>query len=266
MFDFIHITFIDILDIVLVGLLIFEIIRFFRKTSVMGVFLGILAIYVTWLIVRALNMKLLSFILGQILGVGVIALIILFQPEIRHMLNRLAVQSGLTRRTGELFNRIMGIKEEKMGSESAEELGEAVRAMSAEKTGALIVLQHKSSMEEYMNTGDRFEADINRRLITNIFFKNSPLHDGAMIIIGDHIAAARCQLPMTNRTDIPAHYGMRHRAAIGLTEDTDADVLVVSEETGNVSFVRGGEITTVNDVKELRQLLSSLMMTDEEGD
>jgi DNA integrity scanning protein DisA with diadenylate cyclase activity len=136
--------------------------------------------------------------------------------------------------------------------------------MSAEKTGALIVLQHKSSMEDYMNTGDRFEADINRRLITNIFFKNSPLHDGAMIVVGDHIAAARCQLPMTNRTDIPAHYGMRHRAAIGLTEDTDADVLVVSEETGNVSFVRGGEIQTVNDVKELRQLLSSLMTQEEE--
>jgi len=151
-----------------------------------------------------------------------------------------------------------------MGSRSVEELVEAVRTMSAEKTGALIVLQHKSSMEDYMNTGDRFEADINRRLITNIFFKNSPLHDGAMIVVGDHIAAARCQLPMTNRTDIPAHYGMRHRAAIGLTEDTDADVLVVSEETGNVSFVRGGEIQTVNDVKELRQLLSSLMTQEEE--
>ena len=131
--------------------------------------------------------------------------------------------------------------------------------MSAEKTGALIVLQHKTSMEEYIATGDKFEAEINRRLIMNIFFKNSPLHDGAMIIVGNHIAAARCQLPMTNRTDIPAHYGMRHRAAIGLTEDTDADVLVVSEETGNVSFVRGGEITTVQDMKQLRTLLVSIM-------
>ena len=146
-----------------------------------------------------------------------------------------------------------------MGSRSVEELGEAVRAMSAEKTGALIVLQHKTSMEEYIATGDKFEAEINRRLIMNIFFKNSPLHDGAMIIVGNHRAAARCQLPMTNRTDIPAHYGMRHRAAIGLTEDTDADVLVVSEETGNVSFVRGGEITTVQDMKQLRTLLVSIM-------
>jgi DNA integrity scanning protein DisA with diadenylate cyclase activity len=118
-------------------------------------------------------------------------------------------------------------------------------------------------MEKYMSSGDAFEADINRRLIMNIFFKNSPLHDGAMIIIGDHIAAARCQLPMTNRTDIPAHYGMRHRAAIGLTEDTDADVIVVSEETGHVSFVRAGEIHTVKDMKELRQLLGSMMKEED---
>jgi uncharacterized protein (TIGR00159 family) len=179
------------------------------------------------------------------------------------MLNRFAVQSGLARRSGQLFNRLLGIKEEAMGDQSADELGEAIRAMSAEKTGALIVIQHKSLLDEYMNTGDRFEADINRRLIMNIFFKNSPLHDGAMIIVGDHIAAARCQLPMTNRTDIPAHYGMRHRAAIGLSEDTDADILVVSEETGDVSFVRGGEIHTVQDMKELRQLLSSLMTIEE---
>ena len=258
-FGFLSFGWADVLDILMVATIIFFLIRSIRADStVLNIVLVLVALLVLQGVVSALNMRMMTVLLNTLLDVGVLALIILFQPEIRHMLNRLAVQSGLTRRTGELFNRIMGIKEEKMGSESAEELGEAVRAMSAEKTGALIVLQHKSSMEEYMNTGDRFEADINRRLITNIFFKNSPLHDGAMIIIGDHIAAARCQLPMTNRTDIPAHYGMRHRAAIGLTEDTDADVLVVSEETGNVSFVRGGEITTVNDVKELRQLLQHL--------
>jgi uncharacterized protein (TIGR00159 family) len=214
-------------------------------------------------VVTALNMRMMTALLGALLDVGVLAVIILFQPEIRHMLNRFAVQSGIARRSGQLFNRLLGFKEETMGGHSAEELGEAIRAMSAEKTGALIVIQHKSSLEEYMDTGDRFEADINRRLIMNIFFKNSPLHDGAMIIVGDHIAAARCQLPMTNRTDIPAHYGMRHRAAIGLSEDTDADILVVSEETGKVSFVRGGEIHTVQDMKELRQLLGSLMTKEE---
>ena len=215
-------------------------------------------------IVSALNMRMMTVLLNTLLDVGVLAIIILFQPEIRHLLNRVAVNSGLARRSGEIFNRLLGVQEDHMGSQSVVELAEAVRAMSAEKTGALIVLQHKSSLEEYIATGDRFEADINRRLIMNIFFKNSPLHDGAMIIVGNHIAAARCQLPMTNRTDIPAHYGMRHRAAIGLSEDTDADVLVVSEETGKVSFVRGGEIRTVQDMKELRQLLGALMTKEGE--
>ena len=259
-FGFLSFGWADLLDILMVAGVIFFLIRAIRgDSSVLNIVLVLVVLLLAQAIVSALNMRMMTALLNALLDVGVLAIIILFQPEIRHLLNRFAVSSGLTRRTGELFNRILGIKEEKMGSRSVEELGEAVRAMSAEKCGALIVLQHKSSMEEYMATGDRFEADINRRLIQNIFFKNSPLHDGAMIIVGDHIAAARCQLPMTNRTDIPAHYGMRHRAAIGLSEDTDADILVVSEETGNVSFVRGGEIHTVNDMPELRKLLSSIM-------
>ena len=262
-FGFLSFGWVDLLDIFMMGLLIFFIVRSIRGDStVFNIVIVLVVLLLLQAVVSALGMRMMTALLSALLDVGVLAVIILFQPEIRHMLNRFAVQSGLTRRTGQLFNRILGIKEEKMGSHSAEELGEAVRAMSAEKTGALIVLQHKSSMDEYMETGDRFEADINRRLIMNIFFKNSPLHDGAMIIVGDHIAAARCQLPMTNRTDIPAHYGMRHRAAIGLSEDTDADILVVSEETGNVSFVRGGEIRTVQDMKELRQLLGSVMVSE----
>ena len=263
-FGFLSFGWADVLDILMVATVIFFLIRSIRGDStVLNIVLVLGVLLVAQAIVTALNMRMMTVLLNTLLDVGVLAIIIIFQPEIRHLLNRLAVTSGLTRRTGELFNRLLGIKEEKMGSHSVEELGEAVRAMSAEKTGALIVLQHKSPLEEYMDTGDRFEADINRRLITNIFFKNSPLHDGAMVIIGDHIAAARCQLPMTNRTDIPAHYGMRHRAAIGLSEDTDADILVVSEETGNVSFVRGGEIRTVQDMKELRSLLSSVMKEEQ---
>jgi uncharacterized protein (TIGR00159 family) len=263
-FGFLSFGWADILDILMVAAIIYLLIRSLRGDStVLNIVLVLTFLLILQAVVNALNMRMMSALLGALLDVGVLAVIILFQPEIRHMLNRFAVQSGIARRSGQLFNRLLGIKEETMGGHSAEELGEAIRAMSAEKTGALIVIQHKSSLEEYMDTGDRFEADINRRLIMNIFFKNSPLHDGAMIIVGDHIAAARCQLPMTNRTDIPAHYGMRHRAAIGLSEDTDADILVVSEETGNVSFVRGGEIHTVQDMKELRQLLGSLMTKEE---
>ena len=263
-FGFLSFGWADLLDILMVASLIFFLIRGIRGDStVLNIVLVLVFLLILQAVVSALNMRMMTVLLNTLLDVGVLAIIILFQPEIRHLLNRLAVQSGLSRRSGQIFNRILGIKEEKMGSHSVEELGEAVRAMSAEKTGALIVLQHKNSMDEYIATGDRFEADINRRLIMNIFFKNSPLHDGAMIIVGDHIAAARCQLPMTNRTDIPAHYGMRHRAAIGLSEDTDADILVVSEETGNVSFVRGGEIHTVQDMPELRSILISVMQKEE---
>ena len=262
--DFLSFGWADVLDILMVGIIIFLLIRSIRGDStVLNIVLVLVFVLVLQSAVSALNMRMMTVLLNTLLDVGVLAVIILFQPEIRHLLNRFAVQSGIARRSGQLFNRLLGIKEEKMGSRSAEELGEAVRAMSAEKTGALIVLQHKASMEEYLETGDRFEADINRRLIMNIFFKNSPLHDGAMIIVGDHIAGARCQLPMTNRTDIPAHYGMRHRAAIGLSEDTDADILVVSEETGNVSFVRGGEIKTVASMNDLRQLLVSIMKQED---
>ncbi len=263
-FGFISFGWADLLDIIMVATIIFLLIRSIKgDATVLNIVIILVVLLIMQAVVSALNMRMTTVLLNTLLDVGVLAIIILFQPEIRHLLNRFAIQSGIARRSGQLFNRLLGIKEEKMGSQSAEELGEAVRAMSAEKTGALIVLQHKSSLDEYMNTGDRFEADINRRLITNIFFKNSPLHDGAMIIVGDHIAAARCQLPMTNRTDIPAHYGMRHRAAIGLSEDTDADILVVSEETGNVSYVHGGEIHTVNSMAELREILASVMRKEE---
>ena len=259
-FGFLSFEFADVLDILMVAVIIFFLLRSARgDTTILNIVMVLVLLMVLRAVVTAMDMQMMSSLLNALLDVGVLAIIILFQPEIRHMLNRLARNSALARRAGEFFNRVLGIKAEQMGDRSVEELTEAVRAMSAEKTGALIVLQHKSSMDDYISTGDRFDAEINRRLIMNIFFKNSPLHDGAMIIRGNRIAAARCQLPMTNRTDIPAHYGMRHRAAIGLSEDTDAEIIVVSEETGNVSFVVNGEIRTIKDVKELRQLLGAVM-------
>ncbi|MBR3387140.1 MAG: diadenylate cyclase [Bacteroidales bacterium] len=265
-FSFLQFGWADVLDIGMVALLIFFLIRSIRGNStVMNIVLVLAFLVVAQAIASTLNMRMMTVLLNALLDVGVLAIIIIFQPEIRHLLNRFAMQTGISRRTGDLFNRLLGIKEEQLGSRSVEELAEAVRAMSAEKTGALIVIQHKSSMDEFMDTGDRFDAEINRRLIMNVFFKNSPLHDGAMIIVGNRIAAARCQLPMTNRTDIPAHFGMRHRAAIGLSEDTDADIIVVSEEDGAVRFVRSGEVTEVESMQELRQLLGSAMDGGKEG-
>lgn len=255
-FGFLQFGIADVLDILMVSLVIYFLFRSIKGDStVVNIVLVLAVLLVLRSVVIALNMRMMTVLLNTLLDVGVLALIIIFQPEIRHLLNRFAIRSGLTRRTGELFNRLLGIREERMGSRSVEELAEACRAMSAEKTGALIVIQHKSSMEEYMASGDTFDAEINRRLIMNIFFKNSPLHDGAMIIVGNRIAAARCQLPMTNRTDIPASFGMRHRAAIGLSEDTDADIIVVSEESGRIRFVRNGEAVEITSMKELKERL-----------
>ena len=247
-FGFLQFGWADVLDIGMVALLIFLLLRSIRGDStVLNIVLVLSLLIVAEAIASALNMRMMTVLLSALLDVGVLAIIIIFQPEIRHLLNRVAMQTGISRRTGDLFNRILGIKEERLGSRSVEELVEAVRAMSAD-----------------MDTGDRFDAEINRRLIMNIFFKNSPLHDGAMIIVGNRIAAARCQLPMTNRTDIPAHYGMRHRAAIGLSEDTDADVIVVSEESGGVRFVRNGEAKEVESIQELRELLGSALSTEKD--
>ena len=129
--------------------------------------------------------------------------------------------------------------------------------MAEDKTGALIVIAHDTPLDDIISTGDRIDAAIHRRLIMNLFFKNSPLHDGAMIISGGRIVAARCTLPITEKTSIPARFGMRHKAAIGITEESDADAIVVSEETGNISFVRGGEVTQINNINELKLLLTT---------
>lgn len=263
-FSFLSFSVADLLDIVMVAAIIFFLFRSVRNDgTVFNIVLVLVVLFLARGLANMLGMRMMSALLNAILDVGLLAVIVIFQPEVRHLFNRIVVNTGITRQAGAFVNRIFGVKEEKMGSRAAEELGEAIRAMSAEKTGALIVITHKSSMEEYISSGDRFQADINRRLIMNIFFKNSPLHDGAMIIEGNHIVAARCQLPMTNRRDIPARYGMRHRAAIGLSEDTDAEIIVVSEETGRVTLVRNGEMTQVNDMKQLRHILGGAMEGEE---
>jgi uncharacterized protein (TIGR00159 family) len=140
-------------------------------------------------------------------------------------------------------------------SEAVNEIADACNRMSESKTGALIVIQHKTPLEDIISTGDKIDAAIHRRLIMNLFFKNSPLHDGALVIAGDRIAAARCTLPITQRKNIPASYGMRHKAAIGITEETDADVIVVSEETGKIAYVKEGKVTKINNINELKLLL-----------
>ena len=252
MIDFVNITFIDILDILLVALLIYEFFRLIRGTSAMSIFIGIVFLYVLWIVVKALNMRLLSTILGQVLGVGVIAVIVIFQQEIRQFLlhfgNRyFSGRNKLRNRRRAWFNNEVAISQE-----SLEEITAACQYMSETHTGALIVFRHKSALDNFIETGDRIDAAVHRRLIENLFFKNSPLHDGAIIMTQNRIVAARCILPLTDRTDINPSYGMRHRAAIGISEVTDAEVVVVPEETGMSSYVADGKITPMQSIAELR--------------
>ncbi len=263
-FGFLNLSFADIIDILMVAALIYFVFRWIRGSSAMNIFIAIILLFVLRVVVAAFNMKLMNAILGTFIDVGVLALIIIFQPEVRHFLMRLGSRYGVARKGKDFLGKLFGSQEIKMGSETVNEIAEACRAMSADKTGALIVLPRKDSLDYIAETGDMVDAKVSRRLIMNIFFKNSPLHDGAMIIERDRIQAARCTLPITQRTDIPASYGMRHKAAIGITEDTDADVIVVSEETGGISFVRGGELTRIGNINELKLQLGTVTETQEE--
>ena len=250
---FLQLSLADILDIILLGLIIFFMFRWIKGSSAMSIFVAIVSLYIIRIVVEAFNMRLMTAIMD-------IALIIIFQPEIRKFLIRLGNRYMNSSQGKAIMDKILGRKTANaIGSEAVNDLTEACRRMSEDKTGALIVIAHNSPLDEIISTGDRIDAGIHRRLIMNLFFKNSPLHDGAMVIVGNKIVAARCTLPITERTDIPANYGMRHKAAIGITEETDANVIVVSEETGRISFVKEGQVTPIQNINELKLLLGDAM-------
>ena len=255
-FGFLQMSFADILDILLLALLIFILFKWIRGSSAMSIFIAIVSLYFIRILVSAFNMKFMTTLLDTILDVGVIALIVIFQPEIRKFLIRLGNRYMNSARGRKIIDRILGNRSESIHSTATvNELTEACSRMAETKTGALIVIAHHTTLEEVISSGDEIDASIHRRLIMNLFFKNSPLHDGAMVIKNGRIVAARCTLPITQKTDIPANYGMRHKAAIGITEESDADAIVVSEETGNISFVKGGVVTKIQNINELKLLL-----------
>ena len=242
-FGFLDITLVDIIDIFVVALIMFQVYRLTRGTNALRIVVGILIIYLLWIVTRVLNMELLSMILGQIIGVGVIALIIVFQQEIRRFLILLGTQ--YTNRRVSFMARLFrprGRKVTVVGQEWIDTVVGACADMAKTKTGALIVIARKVNLLPFIEQGERIDALISASLIKNIFFKNSPLHDGAMVIADDRIAAARCVLPSTER-EVPMEFGMRHRAALGASEITDALVIVVSEERGTISIARKGHIS-----------------------
>ena len=242
-FGFLDITLVDIIDIFVVALIMFQVYRLTRGANALRIVVGILIIYLLWIVTRVLNMELLSMILGQIIGVGVIALIIVFQQEIRRFLILLGTQ--YTNRRVSFMARLFrprGRKVKVVGQEWIDTVVGACADMAKTKTGALIVIARKVNLLPFIEQGERIDALISASLIKNIFFKNSPLHDGAMVIADDRIAAARCVLPSTER-EVPMEFGMRHRAALGASEITDALVIVVSEERGTISIARKGHIS-----------------------
>jgi diadenylate cyclase len=245
---------IDIIDIVLVAIILFQLYRLIRGTAALSIFIGIFIIYMFWLIVKALNMELIGALLGQVIGVGVIALIIVFQQEVRRFL--LVIGNRYMNRRRFSFGKLFSSVEEETGSpKEAEEIVRAAESMASKKIGALIVLGRKSSLDIYSEGGERIDAIISAELLETIFFKNSPLHDGAVLIEDGKIFAARCPLPITDRVSLPPKYGMRHRAAIGISEHTDSLVVVVSEESGIITVAEGGSVKENITPNELRQIL-----------
>ena len=220
-----------------------------RGTNAPYIFFGIIIVVIAWVMVRALNMELLSSILGQVISVGVIALIIIFQPEIRRFLQLI----GMRQKEFDFISRMFSSSRKKEEINTSP-IVSACLDMSNTKTGALIVIRQKDDLLFIIENGIAIDANISVSLLKNIFFKNAPLHDGAVIIEGNRIVAAKCILPVT-QSDVPKDYGTRHRSAIGLSELTDAVVVVVSEETGSISIVKNGQIKHNIDPQKLATTL-----------
>ena len=245
---------VDIFDIVIVAVLVYYIYRMVRGTNVMLIFWALLIMFLGWRIANALGMRLLGALLGGVASVGLIALVVIFQPEIRKFLLFLGTKTQLNE---SLWKRLQFWRRN-MQNKSAvgyEAYVNACMHMSQSKTGALIIFKRQNSVDELINTGERIDALASSALIEALFFKNSPLHDGAVIAHGGQLLAARCILPVTSRLDIDPNLGLRHRSAIGVTEQLDVLAVIVSEETGAISYAINGEIHHGITPVELRQAL-----------
>jgi uncharacterized protein (TIGR00159 family) len=256
---FFHIELKDIIDIILVALMLYNIFRVMRESRSINVFIGIMIFVVLWLIVsQILEMRLLGSIMDKLVSVGVIGLIILFQEDIRKFLYDLGAH-GKMRSLMRIFSQ--DTKESNVADkEMIMPIVMACQNMSRRKEGALIVMQRSIPLDDIIATGNTIDARIDQLLIENIFFKNSPLHDGAMIITGNRIQAAGCILPVSHDLDIPKELGLRHRAALGICQETDALAVVVSEETGSISVFVGGEMKLRLSTEKLESLLSLKML------
>lgn len=249
---------IDAIDIIIVALLLFYLYRIMKESGTINIFFGVLTFIAVWVVAsEILEMRLIGTILDKFMNIGLLILVILFQDQIKRFL----VELGSHNRW-QFLKKIFHHKTSKNDTASHNNVMSIVYAcmnMSKSKTGALIVIEQNISLESFEKTGDNIDASINSRLIENIFFKNSPLHDGAMIIANGRIKSAGCILPVSHDTNIPRSLGLRHRSALGISQATDALAIVVSEETGTISLANKGKLISRLSSTDLEEKLSSLI-------
>lgn len=257
LYRFYSFSWIDIVDIVLVAILIYQLYYLLKGTVAINIFIGILLFYLLWLVVKMLDMQLFGSILGKFIDVGFIALLIVFQQELRRFLLLIGTSDIVT--SGRITKKVFDFKWPS-DSSSANKLDikailKACENMGESKTGALIVIALSNDLRFYANTGDALDAKVSSRILESIFYKNSPLHDGSVIISNNIIIGARCVLPVSEQDNFPVHLGMRHRAAVGITESTDAIAIVVSEQTGDIAYAKAGKLQNKVSSEELRHFL-----------
>ncbi|MBL6963847.1 MAG: TIGR00159 family protein [Bacteroidetes bacterium] len=253
--DFLVIRFLDVVDVLLVALLIYLLYKLLKGTIAANIFIGLLSIYFLWLIVKLLNMKLLDAILGQFIGVGVILVLIVFQQEIRKFLLIIGQRSIFVRKFKMTHLLPWNWKINPAIGLNYSELLKACSQLSKSKTGALIVITKSSELRGFSSTGTIIDGELSVKLLNSIFNKSSPLHDGAVIVVKNKIRAASCILPLSDNNTIPDDLGLRHRAALGISEQSDAIAIAISEESGNISLAIDGQLDTPVSMKALRGTL-----------
>lgn len=245
----------DIIDILLVATLLFYLYRMMKDSGSLNIFIGVLTFFISWAVVyKLLDMRLIGSIMNKFIDIGLFVLVILFQDQIKRFLTELGSHKGWGF-IAKAFRHKSNDDDEKRWIMP---IVYACMSMSKSKTGALIVVERTIPLDDYKRTGDVIDANINTRLIENVFFKNSPLHDGALIIATGKIASAGCILPVSHDTNLPRYLGLRHRSALGIAQATDAVAIVVSEETGHISYAYKGEMHLKLTSTELEHALSNL--------
>ena len=249
----------DFIDIFLVAMMLYYIYRLMRESRSLNVFIGIMVIIVVWIFVsQVIELRLLGSIMNSLVSVGVIVLIVLFQDDIRKFLYNLGAHQRM-----KAIRKLFNTGDKKQGTEKIKQIIMPIvmscMSMSKKKVGALIVIQRNTPLDDIIITGERINAAVNQRLIENIFFKNSPLHDGAMVIGNQQIVAAGCILPVSHDLNIPKELGLRHRAALGISHESDCIAIVVSEETGGISVAMNSEFQLRLTAEKLESILTQEM-------